>query len=50
MMPPVFRFGGGGARAKKKQTVIDKLKRFFERFFGIGGTSFSQSDLSGEEK
>lgn len=37
MMPPVSRFGGGGARAKKKQTVIDKLKAFFERFFGIGG-------------
>ena len=37
-MPPVSRFGGGGgARAKKKQTVIDKLKAFFERFFGIGG-------------
>ena len=37
LMPPVSRFGGGGARAKKKQTVIDKLKKFFERFFGIGG-------------
>lgn len=38
LMPPVSRFGGGGgARAKKKQTVIDKLKAFFERFFGIGG-------------
>ena len=35
LMPPVSRFGGGGARAKKKQTVIDKLKGFFERFFGI---------------
>ena len=38
LMPPVSSFGGGGgARAKKKQTVIDKLKAFFERFFGIGG-------------
>lgn len=35
LMPPVSRFGGGGARAKKKQTVIDKLKGFFERFFGV---------------
>ena len=33
LMPPVSRFGGGGTRAKKKQTVIDKLKAFF----GIGG-------------
>lgn len=39
LMPPVSRFGGGGARAKKKQTVIDKLKGFFERFFGIGEAS-----------
>lgn len=33
LMPPVSRFGGG-ARAEKKQTVIDKLKRFFEKFYG----------------
>jgi type I restriction enzyme R subunit len=38
IMPPVSRFGGGG-RAQKKQTVIDKLKAFFEKFFGIGGSS-----------
>jgi len=41
LMPPISRFGG--ARAKKKQTIIDKLKGFFERFFGIGDTSFSKS-------
>ena len=40
LMPPVSRFGGGGARAKKKQGVVDKLKGFFERFFGIGEMSF----------
>lgn len=34
IMPPVSRFGGG--REKKKQTIIEKLKAFFERFFGIG--------------
>ena len=39
LMPPVSRFGGGGARAKKKQGVIDKLKAFFERYFGIGGSA-----------
>lgn len=42
LMPPVSRFGGGGARAKKKQGVIDKLKGFFERFFGIGEASFDK--------
>lgn len=40
LLPPVSRFGGDGARAKKKQTVIDKLKKFFQRFFGIGETDF----------
>ena len=44
LMPPVSRFGGGGTRAKKKQTVIDKLKRFFERFFGIGEANFEYKE------
>ena len=35
IMPPISRFGGGN-RAQKKQTIIEKLKGFFERFFGIG--------------
>ena len=35
LMPPVSRFGGGN-RKQKKQTIIEKLKTFFERFFGIG--------------
>ncbi len=34
LMPPVSRFGGGN-RAEKKQTVINKFKKFFEKFFGI---------------
>ncbi len=33
IMPPVSRFGS--SRAEKKQIIIDKLKEFFERFFGI---------------
>ena len=41
ILPPVSRFGGGN-RAQKKQTVIDKLKAFFERFFGIGSSDFSK--------
>ena len=36
IMPPVSRFGGGN-RALKKQTIIDKLKIFFEKYFGVGG-------------
>ena len=34
LMPPMSRFGGG--REKKKLSVIERLKQFFERFFGIG--------------
>lgn len=34
-MPPVRRFGGGN-RAEKKQGIIDKIKAFFEKHFGIG--------------
>ena len=33
-MPPISRFGGGN-RAAKKQTIIEKQKVFFDRFFGI---------------
>ena len=34
IMPPVSRFGSG-ARAEKKQFVIDKLKAFFEKYYGL---------------
>ena len=36
LMPPVSRFGGSG-RDKKKQAVIEKLKQFFEKYYGVGG-------------
>lgn len=35
LMPPVSRFGGGN-RAEKKTGIIDKLKAFFEKYFGLG--------------
>ena len=45
IMPPVSRFGGGGNnRAVKKQSVIDKLKAFFDRYFGIG-TKFKAESI-----
>lgn len=46
LMPPVSRFGGGN-RAKKKQTIIEKLKAFFEKYFGIG--SMFKSNAEGRE-
>lgn len=33
ILPPVSRFGGG--RDAKKQTVIEKLQKFFEKYFGL---------------
>lgn len=35
ILPPVSRFGGGGSRDNKKQTVINKLRSFFEKYFGL---------------
>ena len=35
VLPPVSRFSPGGERSKKRESVLDKLTRFFERFFGI---------------
>lgn len=35
ILPAVSRFGGGNRKAKK-ETVIEKLKSFFERFWNIG--------------
>ena len=34
ILPPMSRFGGNN-REVKKQTVIDKLKSFFEKYFGL---------------
>ena len=35
ILPPVSRFSPGGERSKKREGVLDKLTRFFERFFDI---------------
>ena len=34
LMPPMSRFGGSN-RESKKLNIIQKLKAFFERFFGL---------------
>ena len=47
ILPPVSRFGGSG-RAAKKQTVLDKLKAFFEKYFGIG-SMFKSKKAESEE-
>ena len=35
ILPPMRRFGGGN-RAEKKENIIVKVKKFFEKYFGIG--------------
>ena len=35
LLPPMRRFGGGSNRAEKKQSVTERLKAFFEKYFGI---------------
>jgi type I restriction enzyme R subunit len=38
ILPPVSRFSPTGERTKKRESVIDKLTRFFERFVNISGS------------
>jgi len=47
LMPPVSRFGGGN-RAEKKQGIIDKIKAFFEKYFGIGRSFKSEEEKQQE--
>ena len=35
ILPPMRRFGEGN-RAKKKENIIVKVKKFFEKYFGLG--------------
>jgi len=35
ILPPVSRFSKNNNHAAKKQTVLDKLASFFERYFGL---------------
>ena len=35
IMPPTRKFGGGNKYGEMKARIIEKLQRFFERFFGL---------------
>lgn len=43
IMPSISRFGNNN-KAEKKQTIIEKLQGFFERFFGIGDSNFTKKE------
>lgn len=54
ILPPMRRFGGGN-RAEKKQTIIDKIKKFFEKYFGINSSNNEENneiryDVTDEEE
>ena len=54
ILPPMRRFGGGN-RTEKKQTIIDKLKKFFEKYFGINSSNNEENneiryDVTDEEE
>lgn len=40
LLPPVSRFNGS-SRGKKKQSVIEKFKIFFEKYSGLGNVKFT---------
>ena len=37
VLPPMSRFSASGERTKKRESVLNKLTRFFEKFFDISG-------------
>lgn len=39
LMPPMSRFGGSG-RVEKRNTVVERLEKFFKRYFGISSRNF----------
>ncbi len=35
ILPPMSRFSPSGERSKKRETVLEKLRDFFDRFFDV---------------
>ena len=42
VLPPVSRFSPTGERTQKRENVLDKLTRFFEKYFDISGGKLSE--------
>ena len=42
ILPPMSRFSPKGERTQKRESVLDKLTKYFERFFDISGGKFSK--------
>lgn len=44
VLPPVSRFSPTGDRTRKRETVLEKLKAFFDRFADISGEGITLED------
>jgi type I restriction enzyme R subunit len=40
ILPPISRFDRNANRTHKRETVLDKLRAFFDRFWDISGGRF----------
>lgn len=45
ILPPMRRFGGSN-RAERKQTIIEKIKKFFDKYFGLFGSKQDDEDVT----
>jgi len=43
ILPPMRRFDGGN-RTERKQSIIEKISKFFEKYFGIGNNSDNEEN------
>lgn len=43
ILPPMRRFGGDN-KTKRKQTIIEKISKFFEKYFGISNSENESED------
>lgn len=44
ILPPMRRFGGGN-RAERKESIIEKIKKFFEKYFGIWNSNNNEDAI-----
>ena len=43
ILPPMRRFGGDN-KTERKQTIIEKISKFFEKYFGISNSENESED------
>ena len=48
ILPPMRRFGGGN-RTEKKETIIGKVLKFFDKYLGISNVEKNSSEYEGED-